>query len=228
MSTDANADSLTECRHGWALHEVRALFKLPFNALPFRAQSVHRADFDNNDVRVSTLLSIKTGRRPADCKYCPQSLRWNTGPEEDDLLPVAVIRAAARKAREAGSQRFCVAATWRRPGNAQIDRAGSARGRARRGLETCMTLGVRTADQAHRLKQGRLDYYNPNSAPRSGTTRRSSPRAPTPTGWKRWRTGARPASRSACEKLVNTSNRETKADRAVREARSCFSAAIAA
>lgn len=163
MSTDANADSLTAPRHDWALDEVRALFELPFNDLLFRAQTVHRAHFDANDVQVSTLLSIKTGRCPEDCKYCPQSVRWNTGLEEEELLPVEVVRAAARKAREAGSQRFCMGAAWRRPRDRQIDRVLELLEAVREeGLETCMTLGMLTADQARRLKQGGLDYYNHN------------------------------------------------------------------
>jgi biotin synthase len=124
---------------------------------------VHRAHFDPNDVQVSTLLSIKTGRCPEDCKYCPQSVRWNTGLDEEDLLSVDAVRAAARKAREAGSRRFCMGAAWRRPKDRQIDRVLELLEVVRdEGLETCMTLGMLTADQARRLGEGGLDYYNHN------------------------------------------------------------------
>jgi len=150
-------------RHDWTLDEVRALFERPFNDLLFRAQQTHRANFDPNEVQVSTLLSIKTGRCPEDCKYCPQSVRWNTGLEEEDLLPVEVVRAAARKAKAAGSQRFCMGAAWRRPKNRQIDQVIELLQVVRdEGLETCMTLGMLTAAQADRLKDAGLDYFNHN------------------------------------------------------------------
>jgi biotin synthase len=163
MPIDTNADSISTSRHDWKSTEIGALFELPFSDLLFRAQSVHRAHFDPNDVQVSTLLSIKTGRCPEDCKYCPQSVRWNTGLDEEDLLSVDAVRAAARKAREAGSRRFCMGAAWRRPKDRQIDRVLELLEVVRdEGLETCMTLGMLTADQARRLGEGGLDYYNHN------------------------------------------------------------------
>ncbi|NKI35270.1 biotin synthase BioB [Wenzhouxiangella sp. XN79A] len=150
-------------RHDWTVEEVRALFERPFAEVLFRAQQVHRAHFDPNEVQVSTLLSIKTGRCPEDCKYCPQSVRWNTGLDEEALLPVEVVRDAARKAREAGSQRFCMGAAWRRPKDRQIDRVIELIEAVREeGLETCLTLGMLTAEQAERLREAGLDYYNHN------------------------------------------------------------------
>ena len=150
-------------RHDWTVEEVRALFERPFADLLFRAQQVHRAHFDPNEVQVSTLLSIKTGRCPEDCKYCPQSVRWNTGLDEEELLPVEVVRDAARKAREAGSQRFCMGAAWRRPKDRQIDRVIELIEAVREeGLETCLTLGMLTGEQAERLREAGLDYYNHN------------------------------------------------------------------
>ncbi|MDT8410746.1 MAG: biotin synthase BioB [Wenzhouxiangellaceae bacterium] len=150
-------------RHDWSLDEIAVLFELPFNDLLFLAQQVHRGTFDANQVQVSTLLSIKTGRCPEDCKYCPQSLRWNTGLEEEQLLPVEVVREAARKAREAGSERFCMGAAWRRPKDRQLDQVIEMLQVVReQGLETCMTLGMLTTAQAQRLKDAGLDYYNHN------------------------------------------------------------------
>ena len=155
--------SSASLRRDWRLDEVQSLFELPFNDLLFRAQQVHRANFDPNEVQVSTLLSIKTGRCPEDCKYCPQSVRWNTGLEEEDLLPVEVVREAARKAKAAGSERFCMGAAWRRPKDRQIDQVIDLLQVVRdEGLETCMTLGMLTAGQARRLKDAGLDYYNHN------------------------------------------------------------------
>ncbi len=150
-------------RHDWGRDEIAALFELPFADLLFRAQTVHRQRFDANQVQVSTLLSIKTGRCPEDCKYCPQSVRWNTGLEEESLLPVEVVRDAARKARAAGAERFCMGAAWRRPKDRQLDQVIDMLKAVRaEGLETCLTLGMLTTEQARRLKEAGLDYYNHN------------------------------------------------------------------
>ncbi|MGY6587419.1 MAG: biotin synthase BioB [Wenzhouxiangella sp.] len=150
-------------RHDWTDAEIQALFELPFNDLLFRAQQCHRAHHDPNEIQISTLLSIKTGRCPEDCKYCPQSVRWNTGLEEEALLPLDVVRDAARKARESGAQRFCMGAAWRRPRDKQIDQVIEMIQAVRdEGLETCITLGMLTADQAQRLADAGLDYYNHN------------------------------------------------------------------
>ena len=159
-AADSAADPL---RHDWSQAEVRALFELPFADLLYRAQHVHRTHFDPNEVEVATLLSIKTGRCPEDCKYCPQSVRWNTDLEDEELIPVEAVRSAARRAREAGSQRFCMGAAWRRPKDRQIDRVIEMVEAVRaEGLETCLTLGMLTAEQADRLREAGLDYYNHN------------------------------------------------------------------
>ncbi len=102
-------------RHDWTLAEVQALFALPFNDLLFQAQIVHRAHFDPNEVQVSTLLSIKTGACPEDCKYCPQSARYHTGLEAERLMEVEKVLERAREAKANGSSRFCMGAAWRNP-----------------------------------------------------------------------------------------------------------------
>ena len=150
-------------RHDWTRDEAEALFELPFSDLIYRAQQVHRRHFDANDVQVSTLLSIKTGRCPEDCKYCPQSVRWNTGLEEEALLEPEQVRQAARRARAAGAQRFCMGAAWRRPKDRQLDQVIELLDVVHaEGLETCLTVGMLTASQAHRLGEAGLDYYNHN------------------------------------------------------------------
>ena len=100
-------------RHDWSPEEVQALFEQPFNDLLFQAQSVHRANFDANSVQVSTLLSIKTGACPEDCKYCPQSNRYDTGLEKEKLMEVEKVLQEARAAKAQGSTRFCMGAAWR-------------------------------------------------------------------------------------------------------------------
>ncbi len=150
-------------RNDWRRDEIEALFELPFADLLHRAQGLHRQHFDPNEVQVSTLLSIKTGRCPEDCKYCPQSVRWNTGLEDEDLLPLHVVRDAARRARESGAERFCMGAAWRRPKDRQLDQVIEMLKVVRdEGLETCLTLGMLTPDQARRLRDAGLDYYNHN------------------------------------------------------------------
>ena len=93
----------TEVRHDWSLVEVRAIFELPFNELLFQAQTVHRQHFDPNAVQVSTLLSIKTGGCPEDCKYCSQSVHYDSGLEPERLMDVDAVVAAARCAKQAGA-----------------------------------------------------------------------------------------------------------------------------
>src|SRR5579859_2319324 len=153
----------TDVRHDWTLVEVQGLFALPFNDLLFRAQSVHRRHFDANAVQVSTLLSIKTGACPEDCAYCPQSARYDTGLKAEKLIPVEAVVAKARIAREAGATRFCMGAAYRAPKDKDLDQIiGMIQGVRELGMETCATLGMLTPEQAKKLADAGLDYYNHN------------------------------------------------------------------
>lgn len=152
-----------DIRHDWTIEEVNKLFTLPFNDLLFQAQTVHRQYFDPNQVQVSTLLSIKTGACPEDCKYCPQSARYDTGLEKERLLEVEKVLETARHAKNTGSTRFCMGAAWRNPKDRDMPYLiKMVEGVKELGLETCMTLGMLTRDQALQLKQAGLDYYNHN------------------------------------------------------------------
>jgi len=150
-------------RYDWTVDEIEALFELPFNDLMFRAQQVHRTYFDANEVQLSTLLSIKTGGCPEDCKYCPQSARYNTEVESELLMAKDEVIQAARVAKEKGASRFCMGAAWREPKGrafeAVCDMVREVKGM---GMETCATLGMLTAEQAAKLKEAGLDYYNHN------------------------------------------------------------------
>lgn len=153
----------TAIRHDWTLEETRALFLMPFNDLVFKAQGVHREHFDPNEVQVSTLLSIKTGACPEDCKYCPQSGHYNTGLEKEKLLEVEKVLAEARAARDNGASRFCMGAAWRSPTRKDMPYVvDMVRQVKSLGLETCMTLGMLEEDQAKELADAGLDYYNHN------------------------------------------------------------------
>jgi len=152
-----------EPRHDWTAGEVEALFALPINDLLYSAQWVHRQSFDPNAVQVSTLLSIKTGACPEDCAYCPQSIRYQTGVDTHDLMPLDEVRAAARRAKDAGATRFCMGASYRGPKDAQLEPILAMIEEVKAlGLETCATLGLLRPGQAEKLAAAGLDYYNHN------------------------------------------------------------------
>jgi len=154
---------MSEIRHDWQRAEIEALFELPFNDLLFRAQATHREHFDANEVQISTLLSIKTGACPEDCKYCPQSNRYDTGLETEELMDVEQVLEQARAARDAGATRFCMGAAWRSPKDRDMPGVvAMVEGVKALGLETCMTLGMLTPQQAGQLAEAGLDYYNHN------------------------------------------------------------------
>ncbi|WP_058913622.1 biotin synthase BioB [Entomohabitans teleogrylli] len=147
----------------WTMSQVTALFEKPFLELLYQAQQVHRQHFDPRQVQVSTLLSIKTGACPEDCKYCPQSARYKTGLESERLMEVEQVLISARKARDAGSTRFCMGAAWKNPHERDMPYLEEmVKGVKALGLEACMTLGTLSDDQALRLSQAGLDYYNHN------------------------------------------------------------------
>src|SRR5690349_14863658 len=150
-------------RSDWTRAEIADLFALPFSELVFRAATVHRAHFDPSQVQTSTLLSIKTGGCPEDCGYCSQSSKYETGVKASKLMAVEAVLAEARAAKEAGASRFCMGAAWRGPKDKDLDQVcAMVEGVKALGMETCVTLGMLTADQAIRLKQAGLDYYNHN------------------------------------------------------------------
>lgn len=155
--------SAVTVRHDWSRTEIQALFDLPFNDLLFRAQTVHRAVFDPNAVQVSTLLSIKTGACPEDCKYCSQSVRYDTGLEREALMAVEEVVAKAEQAKAAGATRFCMGAAWRGPKDKQVEVVAEMVRQVRAlGMETCATLGMLRPEQARHLADAGLDYYNHN------------------------------------------------------------------
>ena len=152
-----------ELRHDWGPEEVLTLFELPFNDLLFRAQTVHRRHHAPNAVQLSTLLSIKTGACPEDCAYCPQSIRYNTGVKTEPLMDLAEVKRAAAEAKANGATRFCMGAAWRAPKDRDLDGVVEMVKEVRAmGLETCVTAGMLKPQQAQRLAEAGLDYYNHN------------------------------------------------------------------
>lgn len=147
----------------WLVEDVLAMYELPLMDLIWRAQGVHRENFDPNAVQRSSLLSIKTGGCSEDCSYCSQSARYETDTERERLMPLNEVVAAAKVAKEKGASRFCMGAAWKGPKDNDLDRVlEMVREVKALGMQTCVTLGMLKDGQAGQLKEAGLDYYNHN------------------------------------------------------------------
>jgi biotin synthase len=147
----------------WTLAAAQAIHDTPFADLLYQAHSVHRRHFDPNAVQRSQLLSIKTGGCPEDCGYCSQSAHHETGLKASKLMEVEAVIANARAAKQGGATRYCMGAAWRSPKGRDMERLSAMiEGVKALGLETCMTLGMLSREDAGRLKTAGLDYYNHN------------------------------------------------------------------
>ncbi|MDA8755195.1 biotin synthase BioB [Candidatus Pseudothioglobus singularis] len=154
---------MIKARNDWKLDEIKALFELPFNDLLFKAHSIHRENFDPNQVQVSSLLNIKTGACPEDCSYCSQSSKYDTGLEREKLMEIDEVLKQAQNAKNKGATRFCMGAAWRNPTDKSLDKViPMIQGVKAMGMETCVTLGMLSPKQASTLKEAGLDYYNHN------------------------------------------------------------------
>lgn len=162
-SPKTESPKIESVRHDWDRTEAEALYALPFADLMFRAQVIHRRNFDPNHVETASLLSIKTGGCPEDCGYCSQSAHYDTGLKATRLMDRADVVATAQRAKDAGASRFCLAAAWRNPRDRDLDNVcemvSAVKGL---GMETCVTLGMLTPTQAARLSDAGLDFYNHN------------------------------------------------------------------
>ena len=126
---------------------------MPFNDLIFMAHNIHREVFDPNKVQVSSLLNIKTGACPEDCSYCSQSSKYDTGLEREKLMEIDQVLQQAKEAKDKGASRFCMGAAWRNPTDKSLDKViPMIKGVKAMGMETCVTLGMLTQEQAFTLK----------------------------------------------------------------------------
>jgi biotin synthase len=154
---------MIEVRTDWTRDEIATLFDMPFMDLLYEAQTIHRAGHPRNEVQLSTLLSIKTGGCPEDCGYCSQSVEADSGVEPTKLMDVQAVLQSAAQARDHGSTRFCMGAAWRSPKARDMPKIiEMVKGVRQMGMETCMTLGMITGEQARQLAAAGLDYYNHN------------------------------------------------------------------
>ena len=147
----------------WTLEQAKSIFNLPLNDIIFEAQTIHRKHFSASKVKISTLLSIKTGSCPENCSYCPQSAHYQTGVKKEPLMALDDVLKAAQKAKESGASRFCMGAAWRGPRDEDLEQVCAMVSEVKKlGLETCVTLGLLKDDQALKLKEAGLDFYNHN------------------------------------------------------------------
>ena len=163
-SSDINYQNLDQnIQQDWQVKEVLKLFSMSFSDLIFKASNLHRQNHNPNEVQISTLLSIKTGACPENCKYCPQSAHYNTGLEKESLMAIDKILESAESAKKAGASRFCMGAAWRSLHDRDVEKICKIVEAVKEtGLETCMTLGMLTDSQSKKLKEAGLDYYNHN------------------------------------------------------------------
>ena len=146
-----------------SVSQVEALYNLPFPTLMSRAAQVHEEHFPEGDIELATLISIKTGGCPEDCSYCPQAARYHTGVEATKLMDLEEVLEAAKAAKAAGSNRFCMGAAWREPKDRDIEKVAIMIQEVKAlGLETCATLGMLEEQQAQALSAAGLDFYNHN------------------------------------------------------------------
>jgi len=152
-----------ELMENYKLQDVLGFFGLPFNDLIFKAAQIHRENHNPNQVQVSSLLSIKTGSCPEDCKYCPQSAHHNSGLKKEPFMEIGEVIKHAKKAKESGASRFCMGAAWRNLSDRDLDKVCNMIKEVNKlGLESCVTLGMISSTQADKLKDAGLDYYNHN------------------------------------------------------------------
>ena len=152
-----------DVRHDWSDSEIATWFDRPFNDLLFDAHTIHRRNFPKNEVQLSTLMSIKTGACPEDCAYCPQSGHYKTDLPKEKLVPLEAVIEQAQAAKAKGATRFCMGAAWKSvPKKHWPDVVAMVDAVKKLGLETCMTLGKLSKEDAKTLKEAGLDYYNHN------------------------------------------------------------------
>ncbi len=152
-----------DIKNNWTLDELKNIYDQPFNDLLWQSHQFHRKFHNPNKVQISTLMSIKTGGCPEDCKYCSQSIHYKTNVELEKTLPLTEIINQAKKAKQQGASRFCMGAAWRNLSNTNLPKVVEMIKEVKKlNLETCMTLGMLKDDQAVKLKAAGLDYYNHN------------------------------------------------------------------
>ena len=153
----------SDIKNNWKIAELQTIYDMPFNDLLWKSHQLHRKYHDPNKIQISTLMSIKTGGCPEDCKYCSQSIRYDTDIKLEKTLPITEIIQQAKEAKKNGATRFCMGAAWRNLSNTNLSKVKEMIQEVKKlKLETCVTLGMLSENQASQLKDAGLDYYNHN------------------------------------------------------------------
>ena len=153
----------SDIKNNWKIAELQTIYDMPFNDLLWKSHQLHRKYHDPNKIQISTLMSIKTGGCPEDCKYCSQSIRYDTDIKLEKTLPITEIIQQAKEAKKNGATRFCMGAAWRNLSNTNLSKVKEMIQEVKKlKLETCVTLGMLSENQANQLKDAGLDYYNHN------------------------------------------------------------------
>lgn len=147
----------------WNKDAIQALFELPFFELIYRARTVHKENFAQDEIELCKLFSLKTGKCPEDCSYCSQSAHYETGVDKTQQFDMDEVLEDARKAKQNGARRFCMSAAWRSPVKKDFPKVLELiKAVKAEGMETCVTLGMLDKEQTAALKEAGLDYYNHN------------------------------------------------------------------
>ena len=155
--------SNSDIKNNWTIAELQTIYDMPFNDLLWKSHQLHRKYHNPNKIQISTLMSIKTGGCPEDCKYCSQSIRYDTDIKLEKTLPITKIIQQAKEAKKNGATRFCMGAGWRNLSNTNLSKVKEMIQEVKKlELETCVTLGMLSENQASQLKDAGLDYYNHN------------------------------------------------------------------
>lgn len=155
--------SETSFRHNWTDEEALDFYEAPLIDLVLQAQTEHRKYFEPNKIQMSKLISVKTGGCAEDCSYCPQSGHYHTDVAAEKIMELDAVLEEAKQALDLGASRFCMGAAWRNPTDKDLNKVcAMVEGVREMGLETCATLGLLSEEQAHRLKESGLNYYNHN------------------------------------------------------------------
>jgi biotin synthase len=153
----------SDIKNNWTIAELQTIYDMPFNDLLWKSHQLHRKYHDPNKIQISTLMSIKTGGCPEDCKYCSQSIRYDTDIKLEKTLPITEIIQQAKEAKKNGATRFCMGAAWRNLSDTNLSKVKEMIQEVKKlELETCVTLGMLSENQANQLKDAGLDYYNHN------------------------------------------------------------------
>jgi len=151
-------------RNDWTLTQVTEIYKKPLLSLVFEASCIHAIHHKLGDVKVSRLISVKTGQCVENCSYCAQSSLYNTGLKAHKMLSIAEVKSLAQKAIDDGVKRVCLSASWKKiPEGDEFNKVLKLIKETKKmGLDVCLTMGNVTERQAVEISKAGITAYNHN------------------------------------------------------------------